>query len=185
LHFTCTHQGRVNSWLLVVRSQTASLTFDPSFCHNLCYKCPNGSCEAIFNIDTSIAFQWNEERFKARCFDLWNRTLKFWESQRTPKSPFLKVWVSSSHSSKSGVTTKWVHTYIDKFFFFPIFCCVFLSHSIFSTLDVLHVQCFLNYFLCLECFYFLSNFVLLHNALELPGSFKELLLFQSYDLKHI
>jgi len=87
-HSTCTHWGRVNSWLLVVGSQTANLTLNPSFCHNLCCKCPNGSCKTIFDIYTSIAFQWHEERLKARCFDPCNRTLKFWESRRTPKSPF-------------------------------------------------------------------------------------------------
>jgi hypothetical protein len=35
-HSTCTHQGWVDSWLLVVGSQIANLTPDPSFCHNLC-----------------------------------------------------------------------------------------------------------------------------------------------------
>ncbi len=49
-HFTCTHQGWVDSQLLVVGSQTASLTPDLSFCHNLCCKCPNGSCKPIFDI---------------------------------------------------------------------------------------------------------------------------------------
>ncbi len=28
-----------------------------SLCHNLCYKCPNGSCEPIFDIYVSITFQ--------------------------------------------------------------------------------------------------------------------------------
>ncbi len=36
LHSTCTHQGRVNSQLLVAGSQTARLTSGLSFCHNLC-----------------------------------------------------------------------------------------------------------------------------------------------------
>ncbi len=49
-HSTCTHRGRVDSQLLVVGSQTASLTPGPSFDHNLCCKCPNGSCEAILDI---------------------------------------------------------------------------------------------------------------------------------------
>ncbi len=46
-HPTYTHQGRIDSRLLVV---------GPSFCHSLCCKCPNGSCKTIFNIYTSIAF---------------------------------------------------------------------------------------------------------------------------------
>ncbi len=41
-HSICTHRGRVDSRLLVVGSQTANLTLDPSFCHNLCCRCPNG-----------------------------------------------------------------------------------------------------------------------------------------------
>jgi len=56
LHSLCTHQGRVDSWLLMVESQTTSLTPGPSFCHNLCCRCPNGSCKTIFDIYTSINF---------------------------------------------------------------------------------------------------------------------------------
>jgi hypothetical protein len=41
LHSTCTHRDQVNSRLLVVGSQTASLTHGHSFDHNLCCKCPN------------------------------------------------------------------------------------------------------------------------------------------------
>jgi hypothetical protein len=50
LHSNCTHRGRVDSRLLVAGSQTVSLTPDLSFDHNLCCRCPNGSCEAIFDI---------------------------------------------------------------------------------------------------------------------------------------
>jgi hypothetical protein len=88
LHTTWTHRGRVNSQLLVVGSQTANLTPDLSFCHNLCCRCLNGSCKPIFDIYTSIAFQWYKEHFNARCFDPYNRILKFRESRWTPKSPF-------------------------------------------------------------------------------------------------
>jgi hypothetical protein len=48
-HFTCTHRDLIDSRFFVVRSQTASLTLGPSFDHNLCCKCPNGSCEAILD----------------------------------------------------------------------------------------------------------------------------------------
>jgi hypothetical protein len=47
---TCTQVNRVDSWLLMVKSQIANLTPDPSFGHNLCFRCPNGSCELILNI---------------------------------------------------------------------------------------------------------------------------------------
>jgi len=93
-HSTCTHWSRVDSRLLMVGSQIASLTLDPSFCHNLCYICPNGSCEAIFDIYILITFQWYKEHLKARCFDPCNRTLKFWKSRKTPKSPF---WECECH----------------------------------------------------------------------------------------
>jgi hypothetical protein len=65
----CTHRGRVDSQLFVVGSQTASLTPSPSFDHNLCYRCPNGSCKAIFDIYASRPFQQYKEHLKARCFD--------------------------------------------------------------------------------------------------------------------
>jgi hypothetical protein len=87
-HSTCTHQGRVDSQLLVVGSQTANLTPDLSFCHNLCFRCPNDSCKPIFDIYVSIAFQWYKKRHNARFFEPCNRTLKFRESWWTPKSPF-------------------------------------------------------------------------------------------------
>ncbi len=41
LHSTCTHRDRVDSWLLVVGSQIASLIPDPSFNHNLWCICRN------------------------------------------------------------------------------------------------------------------------------------------------
>jgi hypothetical protein len=93
-HFTCTHWNWVDSWLLVVRSQTASLTPGLSFDHNLCYKCPNGSCKAIFDMYSLSPFQRYKEHFKARCFDPCNRTLKFQESRRTLSSHF---WECESH----------------------------------------------------------------------------------------
>jgi hypothetical protein len=84
---TCTHPGWVDSQLLVVESQTASLTLDLSFCRNLCYRCPNGPCEPIFDIYTLLVFQWHKET-PMRGFDPCNRTLKFRESWKTPKSQF-------------------------------------------------------------------------------------------------
>jgi hypothetical protein len=72
----------------MVGSQTDNLIPDLSFVHNLCCKCPNGSCEAIFGIYASRPFQQYKEHFKVRCFDPCNRTLIFQESRRAPKSPF-------------------------------------------------------------------------------------------------
>jgi len=94
LHSTCAHRGRVDSWLLVVGNQTASLTPSPFFDHNFDFRCLNGSCEAIFDIYISRTFQHYKEHLEARCFDPYNRALKFWESRRTPSSHF---WECESH----------------------------------------------------------------------------------------
>jgi len=80
LHSTCTHQGRVDSWLLMVGSQTVSLTPGPSFAYNLCCKCPNGSCEAILDIYTLRPFQRYKKHLNARCFGPYNQVLSFRES---------------------------------------------------------------------------------------------------------
>jgi hypothetical protein len=93
-HFTCTHQDRVDSWLLVIGSQTASLTPGLSFDHNLCCRCLNGSCEVIFDAYSSRTFQWYREHFKSKCFNPCNQALKFWESWRIPSSHF---WKCESH----------------------------------------------------------------------------------------
>ncbi len=41
-HITCTQGNRSDSWLLMIGSQIANLTLDPSFGHNMCFRCPNG-----------------------------------------------------------------------------------------------------------------------------------------------
>jgi hypothetical protein len=56
-HSPSAHRERVDSLLLVVGSQTVSLTFGPSFAHNLGCRCPNDQCEAISDICTSRPFQ--------------------------------------------------------------------------------------------------------------------------------
>jgi hypothetical protein len=56
LHSRIARREQVDSRLLVVGSQTAILTPGPSLAHNLGCKCPNGSCEAILDIYTSIPF---------------------------------------------------------------------------------------------------------------------------------
>ncbi len=86
----CTHRGQIDSRLLVVGNQIASLTPSLFFCHNLCHGCPNGPCKTIFDIYTSIVFQWYKEYPNARCFDLCNWTLKFWKTQKIFKSQFQK-----------------------------------------------------------------------------------------------
>jgi hypothetical protein len=85
-HTTCTQRNRVDSWLSVV------ITCG----HNLCWRCPNGSCEPILDIYTSIAFQWYKDLLKVRGFSLCNRSLKFQKSIGTPTPKMevhLGVWV--------------------------------------------------------------------------------------------
>ncbi len=99
------HRKEVDSRLLVVGSQTGSLTLDPSFAHNLGCRCPNGPCEAILGIYTSRSFHLYKEFTNARIFDPSNRLLNFRESRRTP---FSHLWECELHSHtwpQSGVVT--------------------------------------------------------------------------------
>jgi hypothetical protein len=80
----------VDSWLLVVGSQTASLTPGPSFVHNLGCRCPNDQCEAIFDIYVSRPFQWHQEHLNVRCFGVFWALLSSSKHSRVPedsKSP--------------------------------------------------------------------------------------------------
>jgi hypothetical protein len=80
LHSQFGGRDKVDSRLLVVGSQTASLTPGPSFAHNLGYICSNDQCEAIFYIYASIPFQWHQEHLNARCFGPCCRALNIRES---------------------------------------------------------------------------------------------------------
>jgi len=102
-HSTCTHSDRIDSRLLVVGSQTASLAPDPSFNHNLCWRCPNGSCEVILDIYTSRPFQQYKKHLNARCFDPCNHVLNFRESWRTSKSHFRECEWRPHTSLKVGL----------------------------------------------------------------------------------
>jgi hypothetical protein len=57
-HATYTHLFQGDSWLLMGGNQIGTLTFGPSFGHNLCFKYSNGSCEPILDIYVSKSFQW-------------------------------------------------------------------------------------------------------------------------------
>jgi hypothetical protein len=85
------YQKEVDSRLLVVGSQTASLTPSPSFAHNLGCRCPNCQCEGIFDIYVSRPFQWHQEHSNARCFPPFCRALNIWESRRTPNPQLFQV----------------------------------------------------------------------------------------------
>jgi hypothetical protein len=83
-HTQIGRREEVDSRLLVVRSQTGSLTPSPSFAHNLGCRCLNCQCEAIFDIYVSSPFQWHQEHLNATCFAPCCRALNIRESRRTP-----------------------------------------------------------------------------------------------------
>ncbi len=93
-HFPSARREQVDSRLLVVESQTVSLTPGRSFAYNLGCRCPNDQCEAISNIYTSRSFQWHQEHPKAKCFAPCCRTLKIGESWRTPNP---QLWECEFH----------------------------------------------------------------------------------------
>jgi hypothetical protein len=64
-HATYTQGNRVDSRLLVIRSQIANLTLTlgPSFDHNLCFRCANESYKLILDIYVPRSFQWYKKRF--------------------------------------------------------------------------------------------------------------------------
>jgi len=95
----------VDSRLLVVGSQTASLTPGPSFAHNLGCRRPNCQCEVIFDIYVSRPFQWHQEHPNARFFSPCCRALNIWESRKTPNLQLFQVLGFTPTLGQSGVAT--------------------------------------------------------------------------------
>jgi hypothetical protein len=121
-HTTCMHIIQGNSWFLVVESQMDTLTPNPSFDHNLCFKCSNGLGEPILNIYVSRTFQWYNELFNAMCFDPWNisfENLGFHKASNSQSgNPFGNVWV---HSFTFMGVQMWVLGYtFDSHLFMPL-----------------------------------------------------------------
>ncbi len=56
-HSRIGHREEVDSRPFVVGSQIGNSTPDPSFGHNLCFRCPNEQCEPILDIYAPKAFQ--------------------------------------------------------------------------------------------------------------------------------
>jgi len=93
----------VDLWLIwglkqsykVVGSQIANLIPNTFFYHNLCFRCPNGSCEPISNIYIPRTFQWYMELLNPMRFDPCNHSMKIRESIGTPTPKMgihLGVW---------------------------------------------------------------------------------------------
>ncbi len=121
-HSQSARRERVDYRLLVVGSQTASLTPGPSFAHNLGWRCPNDQCEAIFDIYVSRPFQWHQERLNVRCFGSFYRALNIRESRRTPSSQLFQVLGFTPTLGQSGVATLFIKSIISilKFVSSPI-----------------------------------------------------------------
>jgi len=83
-HATYTQGMWGDSWLLMVENQIANLSPGPSFGHNLCLRCPNGSCKPILDIYVPRDFQWYKELLNPMGFNPYNCSLKIWESIKTP-----------------------------------------------------------------------------------------------------
>jgi hypothetical protein len=109
-------RNRGNFWLLVVGNQIATLTPNPSFGHNLCFKYPNGSCELILDIQVLVAFQWYKEPLNPMNFDPCNCPLKIWKSIETPipkVRAHLGVWgFIPSHFPASREHEMWLPNFI-------------------------------------------------------------------------
>jgi hypothetical protein len=109
LHSQFGGRQEVDSRLLVVGSQTASLTPGPSFAHNLGYRCSNDQCEAIFYIYASRPFQWHQEHLNARCCGPCCGALNIRKSRRTPNPHFFQVLGFTPTLGQSRVATMNAH----------------------------------------------------------------------------
>ncbi len=96
----------IDSWLLVVGSQTTNLTPGLSFAHNLGWRCPNCQCEGIFDIYVSRPFLWHQEHPNARCFAPCFRALNIRESRRTPNPQLFQVLGFTPTLGQVRVATK-------------------------------------------------------------------------------
>ncbi len=103
LHTQIGCQEEVDSRLLVVGNQTASLTPGPSFAHNLGCRCPNAQFKAIFDIYVSRPFQWHQEHPNARCFASCYRALNIRKSWRTQNPQLFQVLGFTPHLAKVGL----------------------------------------------------------------------------------
>jgi len=92
-HAIYMHVFQDDSRLLMGESQIDTLTPDPSFGHNLCFKYSNGSCKPILHIYILRAFKWYKKLFNPMNFGPWYIYLKIWDSQS--ESSLGNVWVHS------------------------------------------------------------------------------------------
>jgi hypothetical protein len=73
-------------------SHIANLTLDPSFGHNLCVKCPNGSCKPILDIYVLRSFYWCKNCLNSMGFDPYSCFMKNWEFIGSPSGVQFPKW---------------------------------------------------------------------------------------------
>jgi hypothetical protein len=83
-HPSWTQVNQGDSQLLTIENQIGTLISDLSFGHNLCFKYSNESCKPILDIYVSRYFEWYKDLFNPMSFDLWNCSMKGWNSIKTP-----------------------------------------------------------------------------------------------------
>jgi hypothetical protein len=82
----------------MVGSQTANLIPDPSFAHNLCFRCPNGSCEPTVEIYVPRTFQWYKKLPNPMSFDPFNRFLGIHRDSNSQNGSSLRSESVHSHA---------------------------------------------------------------------------------------
>jgi len=95
----------VDSWLLVVESQTASLTPDPSFAHNLGYRMSKWPMRGHFGHLHFKTFSMTPRTPQCKVFWPLLSNSEHSGVLEDSKSPTMGVEVSSSHFTQSGVAT--------------------------------------------------------------------------------
>jgi hypothetical protein len=144
-HATYTQVNQGDSWFLVVGSQIGTLTPNPSFSHNLCFKYPNGSCELILDIYVPRNFQWYKELFNSNDFwplqwPLENLEIH-WDSNSQSGNSLRSVWVHSLTLSYTPGNMKcdfWVS------FLVHTFASPFLGHKPKAKVTTLKVLSYFN-----------------------------------------
>jgi hypothetical protein len=101
-HSRCRRRKEVDSRLLVVGSQTASLTPGPSFAHNLGCKWPMRGQFRHLHFKT---FRMTPITPQCEVFWPFNSSSEFLGVSEDSKFPLLGVWASPSHLAQSGVAT--------------------------------------------------------------------------------
>ncbi len=94
-HATCTQGNQGDSQLLIVESQIDNLTPSLSFGHNLCFKCPNGSCKPILDIYVStciiLCLTYSIHPTHKQALLFYSTIFRIWKGLDFRTKPFQKI----------------------------------------------------------------------------------------------